>query len=134
MHLHTYVLIQIYNRLISTTSITLIAHIFIIRILYKRLNGSFIYGFVVIVIIFLFMGHVLSCWGFCTPLICTGLRGVFLLVLHTLHVINNINIIVSECDPGWLPSETCWPSAWVLFFYLRRIPWISFLWGFAGHC
>ena len=51
------VLIQNYNKLIITTSIMIIK-------LLIGLNGGFIYGFIIVIAIVLFMGHVLSCWIF----------------------------------------------------------------------
>ena len=47
--------------------------------------------------------------GCCIILTCTGLWGAFPSVLH-FFIINDVNIIVSESYPGWLPSETSWPS------------------------
>ena len=54
-HPHMWVLIQSHNRLMITTFITMVE-------LLISLNGSFIYGFIIVIAIVLFMGHVLSCW------------------------------------------------------------------------
>ena len=41
--------------------LTITTSIMIIRLLIG-LNGGFIYGFIIVIAIVLFMGHVLSCW------------------------------------------------------------------------
>ena len=68
--------------------------------------------------------------GFHTPLIYTELWVSFFW-FFILFIINNILIIVSKCNPGWLPSETCWPSMGYLSF-IQKNPQILFLWGFVG--
>ena len=48
-------------------------------------------------------------------------------------VINNINVIVSKCNPGWLPSETCWLSMGYFSFIQKNPPdFISV--GFYRYC
>ena len=31
-------------------------------------------------------------------------------IIISFFIINHIYIIILECYPGWLPSQTCWPS------------------------
>ena len=42
-------------------------------------------------------------------------------IITSFFIINHVYIIILECYPGWLPSQTCWPSRGT-FLLSRRIP------------
>ena len=31
-------------------------------------------------------------------------------IITSFFIVNHVYIIILECYPGWLPSQTCWPS------------------------
>ena len=76
------------------------------------------------------MGHVLGCWVVTYPQLVLNL-GVSLPWFFILFIFYDIDVIVSKCYPGWLPSETSWPSTGYSSFVWED-PQTSFLWGLAG--
>ena len=101
-HLHMWVLIQSYNKLTITTFI-------VIAELAIDLNSSFIYGFIIVITIVLFMGHVLSCRvvSYFQFILNLGMPFPWFFVLFIIY---NIDVIFSKCYPGWLPSKASWPT------------------------
>ena len=93
-----WILIQSYNKLTITTFITMVE-------LLISLNGSFIYGFIIVIAIVLFMGHVLSCWvvSYFQFILNLGMPFPWFFVLFIIY---NIDVVVSKCYPGWLSSKT----------------------------
>ena len=77
------VLIQSYNKLTIATFIVIVE-------LVISLNGSFIYGFIIVIAIGLFMGHVLSCWIVQLFLIYIEPWVAFPLVPHNPHPLLHI--------------------------------------------
>ena len=76
------------------------------------LHSSLVYGFVIIVVIFLLMRHVLGCGIFTHPQFALDL-GVplhWFFIITGFFIVNHVDIVILECYPGWLPSKTCWPS------------------------
>ena len=74
------------------------------------LDGSFIYGFIILIAIGPLHGvysELLGCQLFS---IYIEPWDAFPLVLCTLFIIYDIDVIVSKCYPGWLPSKTSWPT------------------------
>ena len=104
--LHMNILIQVYNRrynrLIITTSILILK-------LLIGLDGSFIYGLIIVIAIGLFMGHILSCWvvSYFQFILNPGMPFPWFFVLFVIY---DIDVIVSKCYPGWLSSKTSWPT------------------------
>ena len=72
----------------------------------------FIYGLIVIIVVPILVGHIFGSWVFSYfkfvkyPYV--SLLQFFVGV--TLFSIHHVNVIVSECYPGWLFLETCRPS------------------------
>ena len=72
----------------------------------------FIYGLIVVIVIFFLVGHILGCgivayFQFILDLR-VSLPRFFIIV--SFFIINHIYIVILECYSGWLPSQTCWPS------------------------
>ena len=118
------VLIQSYNRLTITTSIMIIN-------LVIDSNISFVYGFIIVITISLFMGHVLSCWIVSYFYFILNLRMPFPW-FFILFVIYDIDVIVSKCYPGWLPSLRQAGQPWGTLLLSGRIPQTSCLWDLIG--
>ena len=113
-----FILHNSFHKLIITTHI--------IRLLYKitritkfsyglvqrgHVNCSFVYGLIVFVVILFLVGHILGCRIVAYFQFALDLRVPlpWFFIIASFFIINHIYIIL-ECYPGWLPSQTCWPS------------------------
>ena len=77
-----------------------------------HLYCHFVYGLIVVIIILFLMGDILR----------YGIAAYFQFILDlrvslpwffitvSFFIIDHIYIVIFECYPGWLPSQTCWPS------------------------
>ena len=54
-------------------------------------------------------------------------------VVAGLFIIHDIDIIIFKCHPGWLPSETCWPSMGY-FSFVQENPLDFGSVGFGRYC
>ena len=76
------------------------------------LYSSFIYQFIIVIIVFLLVRHILGCGIFAYPqfILDLGMPLPWFFIVTGLFIVNYIDIIIFECYPEWLPSKTCWPS------------------------
>ena len=58
------------------------------------------------------MGHILGCRIFAHPqfVLDLGVPLPWFFINTSFFIINHVYIIILECYPGWLPSQTCWPT------------------------
>ena len=77
-----------------------------------HLNCSFVNGFIIVVIVFFLMRHILGCRvvTYLQFVLDLGVPLPWFFIITSFFIINHVYIVILECYPGWLPSQTCWPS------------------------
>ena len=93
------------------------------------LHSSFIYRFLIVVIIFLLMRHILGCGIFAYPqlVLDLGVPLPWFFIITGLFIVNHVHIIIFECYPGWLPSKTCWSSMGYFSLVMEDPPDLGFM-------
>ena len=112
-HTHIYIYITLLQQSNSYNIYSMISVQNITRLYMEGLSTQqFHLWIIIIVIIFLLMGHVLGCGIFAHPQFVSDLEvpHPWFFIITGFFVINHVDIVILECYPGWLPSKTCWPS------------------------
>ena len=77
-----------------------------------HLYCHFIYGLIVVIVILFLVGHILGCGIVANFQFILDLRASLpqFFIIVSFFIIDHIYIVILEHYPGWLPSQTCWPS------------------------